>query len=816
MANSPVTNYIPTFYLSTGLPAASYYMKAYQAGAVSTPVTTYTTAADTTGATKYQLNALGQPASGGDTFAPHYRESVDVWIFPTLAEVDANDTSNAIKVIEASTTRANNTDIIFETVAAMVADTGLQVGDHVRTLGYAAIGDGGGNDYDIVAAATGTDDGGSYIDLDTHQAKGLFPNGINAAQFGVVPGSDKLTEMNKAIIFAANNVLTVPANSSSYLFVGNLTSASPITIKAYGATLEWQTNSNNQGFLGTSSNIKIFGGHWKGPQKAALDNTQIGIKFQGANSSSYISSVCCMHAEVSNWGGQGIETLFCEMYGIADNNIHDNYYAGVQDLSGRFALLTRNKVKDIIADGVAGTNAYGIATTKNNGTEAVYPVPHDIIISENVVKNIKTWEGIDTHGGYKINVENNILEDCRAGIAIVSYDSTPGSETNPARCVVVGNQVRRNPSVVADADTQRGILFAGNLAATAGTGCVCSDNTVVGYGSDSATPSTATGAIEVQHQDGIVIANNQVRACQASGILTFSCINLDYHDNYIQSSYGSPAVAPSGTITFTVNPSDGDTITINTAVFTFRNSPSGNYEIQIEVDLLTTLSTTATDLNNSTDGRVMMATYGSTATTVTVTADTVGRALNNFGFQLAASVATTANLSGGTYDAPCGMLFDSLSGGVACTGIVHHNTLNVGTRIGLVGEGDHPDLNFQSNRHNGSGPLYDFAGSTSTPQGGCGYIINHLKPKVSSVVGNLTAGASSTMYIPAPGMDTESLINVSADRNMETVMMSTLAYRNYIAVEFNNVGSGAVNLATTAFRTMVDKTQETAVTVLSA
>ena len=63
----------------------------------------------------------------------------------------------------------------FESVADMVADATLIVGQKCRTLGYYAVGDGGGNDYIIVAAATGTDDGGSYIDLSGSgfQAKGF-------------------------------------------------------------------------------------------------------------------------------------------------------------------------------------------------------------------------------------------------------------------------------------------------------------------------------------------------------------------------------------------------------------------------------------------------------------------------------------------------------------------------------------------------------------------------------------------------------------------------------------------------------------------
>ncbi len=54
---------------------------------------------------------------------------------------------------------------VFNTVGDMVASTSLQVGMVVETLGYHAAGDGGENTYTIVAAATGTHDGGAYINL---------------------------------------------------------------------------------------------------------------------------------------------------------------------------------------------------------------------------------------------------------------------------------------------------------------------------------------------------------------------------------------------------------------------------------------------------------------------------------------------------------------------------------------------------------------------------------------------------------------------------------------------------------------------------
>jgi len=77
----------------------------------------------------------------------------------------------------------------YDTVADMVAATGLSVGDSVRTFGYTTKGDGGGNSYTIVAAATGTVDGGRYINLTgiSGQARGDFPGElVNVKQFGAV------------------------------------------------------------------------------------------------------------------------------------------------------------------------------------------------------------------------------------------------------------------------------------------------------------------------------------------------------------------------------------------------------------------------------------------------------------------------------------------------------------------------------------------------------------------------------------------------------------------------------------------------------
>ena len=91
------------------------------------------------------------------------------------------------------------------TVTDMIADASLVVGQKCSTLGYYAVGDGGGNVYEIVAAATGTDDGGSYIDLSGSglQAKGLFlSNSVHVKQFGAQPGYASADAFSAACAYA--------------------------------------------------------------------------------------------------------------------------------------------------------------------------------------------------------------------------------------------------------------------------------------------------------------------------------------------------------------------------------------------------------------------------------------------------------------------------------------------------------------------------------------------------------------------------------------------------------------------------------------
>lgn len=105
-----------------------------------------------------------------------------------------------------------------------------------------------------------------------------------------------------------------------------------------------------------------------------------------------------------------------------------------------------------------------------------------------------------------------------------------------------------------------------------------------------------------------------------------------------------------GNILFGVNPSDGDTITLNGVTWTFKTVVSAPAETAIFPTLAQTLTQLVSDLNASTDASLIVATYSATLTQLNIVYDTPGTGGN--AYTLAASVATPSagTLAGGATD----------------------------------------------------------------------------------------------------------------------------------------------------------------------
>ena len=111
--------------------------------------------------------------------------------------------------------------------------------------------------------------------------------------------------------------------------------------------------------------------------------------------------------------------------------------------------------------------------------------------------------------------------------------------------------------------------------------------------------------------------------------------------------FAAMAIAASGTITFSAQPSNNDTITIGTTTWTFKTSGASGTQTNIKTTLALTLAQLVSDMLASADSQIVQATYETNGTVLTVTFLTPGTGGNTFA--LAASVATASGstLAGG-------------------------------------------------------------------------------------------------------------------------------------------------------------------------
>lgn len=167
MAFSPIALTIPNY-----RDFKNYWIKAY----VPSTTTPKVMASDKTGSptvAKFELNTEGFPkTSGGALITPYIDGLYDLWLFPTEAEADANDTSSALRLAinvaadAAATETAAAIASTFDrtnpaTLAIWRADTSSLAGDVVTTK-ERSTGNGGGTVGDVIAG-TGTANGGNIV-----------------------------------------------------------------------------------------------------------------------------------------------------------------------------------------------------------------------------------------------------------------------------------------------------------------------------------------------------------------------------------------------------------------------------------------------------------------------------------------------------------------------------------------------------------------------------------------------------------------------------------------------------------------------------
>ena len=256
---------------------SNQWLKAYEPGTTTPKAMALDSAAAVTVA-KLQLNADGFLKSAGDALViPYIEGAYDLWLFPTSAEADANDTSSAVRVADDINASGSGGELSqayeFATVAAMTASTlTFPVGKVLKTKGYYSINDGGGAEY-IVSTTVSVDGFGDHVI--TGAVAILKTDGwVNAKQYGLK--GDRTTDDSAAeaalsvsshlFIYFPSGIFRTNVNNGTsnrtYLFADNCIIDGVIHITGVGpATVPVQSLSfvENVRMLGTATSTIRFG-----------------------------------------------------------------------------------------------------------------------------------------------------------------------------------------------------------------------------------------------------------------------------------------------------------------------------------------------------------------------------------------------------------------------------------------------------------------------------------------------------------------------------------------------------------------------------
>lgn len=244
--------------------------------------------------------------------------------------------------------RLSNT---YESVADMVADPNVVIGSYVSTAGYYTPGDGGGNEYKIVAGGTGTADGGSFIDLDNGlQASGLFGGVINVRQFGAK--GDETSDDTTAIQNAYNSIdsgyvcwppgvyrktAATTFNSKSIRTLGSTSGSSIVKCEASDAF-----SVDNSGLADKDQVVFAYLGI-----QTDSNGLYTGLTFTGQTGSALEQQLVLQHCSFTGIGNSSAWQIGISLIDADFSNVSENFFRGnTSDLTKMTSAINVNATTD--------------------------------------------------------------------------------------------------------------------------------------------------------------------------------------------------------------------------------------------------------------------------------------------------------------------------------------------------------------------------------------------------------------------------------------------------------------------------------------
>lgn len=301
----------------------------------------------------------------------------------------------------------------FDSVADAKLARWLGIGDFVSTRGYYSELSGGGSSYIVVAAGTGVDDGGSYMNLlNLNQIELDYNGAVNIYQFGAkadgVTNNDAPINaaLDLAKVMAADEylVVTVPPGDLPFIFT-DLSPSARTTFKGTGGVLKLEDNTT----ISSTTNYYLI-------YNLAGDSVVYDSLIVDGNPATNQREFSTGVADLITCSGKNSSVLDCRLIDAPDSAVmFSNVFNGRCD-------------RNIIS----GASDAGIYV---NGAEN--SIPQNISVSSNSVRDCHTVGIALKRGLNTALVSNNYVFRCGNGLS--HEDFGEGNGGHPTNMTIVGN-----------------------------------------------------------------------------------------------------------------------------------------------------------------------------------------------------------------------------------------------------------------------------------------------------------------------------------------------------------------------------------------
>lgn len=368
-----------------------------------------------------------------------------------------------------------------------------------------------------------TFDATKYDSYDAQLAENAKQIGIGVNKYAKGDGTDETVKVQNALNDGAGKIVIFPYGYS--FKVNTLTVPDGTTVFGYGSKI--YNTTTNQTILSLGNNVKIFGLEIQGAGNTAYNSVGKAIEIKGIYSTSitYKENVLIENCYIHDFSGYGIYGEYAKHISIKGCKIENIGYAGVGCVSVESVHVANKTHISNITPGTSG-NAYGVFFSRESFTDLTrYPRSKDCSVTDCIIENIPLWEALDTHGGENISFMNNLIRNCKVGIAFIAAVGDGGSNLYGAQeCTAIGNHIY-------GIGTGYGIVVQG-AAADYANSCIVEGNKLYRCGEQG---NDISGAIHLLYTRGLVVQANTLKNCYIHGIHF-------YHRNYGFSINGNTIV----------------------------------------------------------------------------------------------------------------------------------------------------------------------------------------------------------------------------------------------------------------------------------